>query len=76
MFLESCELEREINAYVIDGPEIYRAGYRAGVKGLPVKDSPHLVNDWRDDVWCEGWRKGSFDRLAQKERLNWADEAS
>ncbi|WP_227508190.1 ribosome modulation factor [Marinobacter sp. P4B1] len=54
-----------MDAYVIDGPEIYRAGYLAGIQGRAVKESPHPVGDWRDQVWCDGWRSGRLDRLAR-----------
>lgn len=75
MSLENCDLEREMDAYVIDGPEIYRAGYLAGAEGSPVKDSPHSVGDWRDEVWCDGWRCGRLDWLARQDRLRPPGEA-
>lgn len=57
-------LEKEIDAYVIDGPAIHREGYQAGRNGKPASTSPHCVGDWRDEVWCDGWRLGALETRA------------
>lgn len=62
----NSELEKEIEEYEIHGPEFHRAGYRAGVAGEPVSESPHPRRDWRHEIWCEGWRQGHLDKLQRE----------
>lgn len=59
----SFELEKEIDEYEVTGPNIHRAGYQAGVRGLPVSLSPHPTGNWKDDIWCQGWRRGQMEKL-------------
>lgn len=56
------ELEREIAAYECEGSKIECDGYRAGMAGSSIASSPHPTGDWRDDVWCQGWRLGYWSR--------------
>lgn len=49
------DLQREIADYEMNGGPIFSTGRNAGFKGRPVSDSPYPANDWRYEVWCNGW---------------------
>lgn len=57
-------LERDMEAYQIQGAGIERDGYLAGIRGEPSSNNTHPADHWTGEVWHQGWTIGRENRVA------------